>query len=505
MNLATTHCRASVGINAPLVSIETHLANGLPAFNIVGLAEKAVQESRDRVRSAIINSGFEFPARRITVSLAPADLPKHGSRYDLAIAIGILAASEQIPNHQLDQYEFAAELTLSAQLRPVHGVLPFALATKNNQKQLVIATANESEALLIEQSRVLGCQSLLELCAHLCGQKKLPFSSLSTTNVEPEHLPINSDMYDVIGQTQAKRALEIAAAGRHNMLMMGPPGSGKSMLASRLPSILPRMTEQEAIENAAILSIAGHSLQQESWKIRRYRQPHHTCSGVALVGGGSNPMPGEISLAHHGVLFLDEIAEFNSKVLDVLREPLETGKITLSRAARQAEYPAQFQLIAAMNPCKCGYADDPQRHCGACSPSQIKRYQGKLSGPLRDRIDIQLQIPALSSEELINPTQARGDSSATIQQRVEAAYQKQLQRQGCSNNTLGQKMLHQVCQLTKLDQELLSNAIDKLQLSARAYHRILRVARSIADLGQCEQINTQHLSEAISYRRLDRQ
>lgn len=503
MTLATTYCRATVGVSAPLVVIETHLANGLPAFNIVGLAEKAVQESKERVRSALANCGFEFPARRITVALGPADLPKHGGRYDLAIAIGILAASEQLPHQRLEQYEFAAELTLSGQLKPIQGILPLALSTRNANRHLVIAPENIDEAMLVENLKAYAPDHLLAICKHLAELEKLSLGkAVARDAVHLQQLP---DMADVKGQAQAKRALEIAAAGQHNMLMIGPPGSGKSMLASRLPSILPELNEDQAIESAAIYSIAGQPLDQHNWRQRKIRQPHHTSSGVALVGGGSTPKPGEISLAHNQILFLDEVVEFNPKVLEVLREPLETGQISISRANAKIDFPARFQLIAAMNPCRCGYANDPERHCGSCSAIQIQRYQGRLSGPLRDRIDIQIEVPAMSSQELLANNARKEIPSSEIKQRVMLAHAFQQQRQACSNAHLSHKQLENVCQLSSTDQVLLSKAIDQLKLSARAYHRILRVARTIADLDDSAEIATRHLTEAIGYRRFDQQ
>lgn len=500
MSLATTYCRAQLGIEAPLVTVETHLANGLPAFNIVGLPEKAVQESRDRVRSALINSGFEFPARRITVNLAPADIPKQGARFDLAIATGILVASQQLPGDTLGRLEIIGELTLSGSVRPVCGVLPMAVACSNQGHTLVVPRANADEACLVSALEVLAVTSLLQLCAHLTGRERLTVQTGSQRDPSAWQGP---DLNEVRGQPQARRALEIAAAGRHNLLMQGPPGTGKSMLAARLPGILPPMTEAEAMQTAAIHSVAGLPVTPASWLTRPFRSPHHTSSGVALVGGSSVPRPGEISLAHNGVLFLDELPEFDRRVLDVLREPMETGHIVISRAARSAEYPARFQLVAAMNPCKCGYLNDAQKRCAQCTPESAARYQSRISGPLRDRIDIQIEVPAIATRELLERG-CPGESSATVRERVITAHGRQLRRQGCSNADLQHADLEHHCQLSRTGHGLLASAIEKLGLSARAYHRILRMARSIADLDESDMITEVHLSEAIGYRRLDR-
>ena len=500
MSLATTHCRAALGIEAPPVTVETHLANGLPAFNIVGLPEKAVQESRDRVRSALLNSGFEFPARRITVNLAPADIPKQGARFDLAIAIGILVASGQLPGERLAGLELLGELTLGGEVRPVKGVLPVAIAAARHNHRLALSADNCSEAALVGGLELLPLAHLLELAAHLCGQERItPYEQTNTPGEDLQH----PDLADVRGQQHAKRALEIAACGRHNLLMMGPPGTGKSMLAARLPGILPPLSEAEALATAAVRSIAGVHCDDSNWRVRPFRAPHHTSSGAALVGGSSNPRPGEISLAHNGVLFLDELPEFDNRVLEVLREPMESGHIVISRAARSARFPARFQLVAAMNPCKCGYAGDEKRACAQCSAETAARYQSRISGPLRDRIDIQIEVPAIDTRELLDEAPPT-ESSATVRERVHQAWQRQLDRQGCSNAELANGPLLQHCRLQAGDRQLLSDAIDRLGLSARAYHRILRVARSIADLQGSEGIRQPHLGEAIGYRRLDR-
>jgi len=502
MSLAVTYSRASEGVDAPLVTVEVHLANGLPSLSIVGLPEMAVRESKDRVRGALLTSHFEFPPRRTTINLAPADLPKEGGRFDLAIAIGILAASEQLPKEPLSRYEFVGELALSGELRAVQGILPLALAVRNSGRALILPTANAAEAALVNGLTIYPADHILEVCSELNGtsplaiyQKNLTYKA-ATESEQP-------DLADVHGQQQARRALEIAAAGGHSLLMIGPPGTGKSMLASRLPSILPEMSEQEALETATIASISGKPINIDNWRQRPFRTPHHTCSGVALVGGGSNPRPGEISLSHNGVLFLDELPEFDRRVLEVLREPLESGKITISRAARQADFPAKFQLIAAMNPCPCGYLGDPNGRC-RCTLDQVTRYRNRISGPLLDRIDMQIEVPRLPTEQLMQASHSNNTSSAEVRQRTSQARQRQLKRSGCPNHALNSRQINQFCALDAASQHLLSQACERLGLSARAYHRILKLARTIADLADSKQIELTHLSEAINYRKFDR-
>lgn len=499
MSLAIVYTRAQVGIDAPLVSVEVHLSGGLPGLFIVGLPEAAVKESKDRVRGAILNSQFEFPARRITINLAPADLPKEGGRFDLPIALGILAASGQIKRERLGQYEFLGELALGGELRGIRGALPAALACRDARRTLLVPGDNADEALLVSGITVLGAAHLLEVCRQLATGAAL-HPPTARPRPSPESI-LERDLSDVRGQHHAKRALEIAAAGGHNLLLIGPPGTGKTMLASRLPGIMPPLSEVEALETAAIASISAQGLDLRQWGIRPFRAPHHTASAVALVGGGGQPRPGEISLAHHGVLFLDELPEYDRHVLDVLREPLESGRITISRAARQADFPARFQLVAAMNPCPCGYLGDAERRCG-CGPEQVRRYRARVSGPLVDRIDLHIEVPRLAHRLLRGDTPE--ESSAAVRARVCAARDRQLRRASKANSALGTREIERHCALNDADHRLLEQALERLGLSPRAYHRILKVARTIADLAGSDGIRTPHLTEAISYRALDR-
>jgi len=504
-SLAVVHSRAQVGVQALPVTIEVHMTNVSSSrasrLSIVGLPEAAVKESQDRVRSALLNSQFEFPVRRrITINLAPADLPKEGGRFDLAIALGILAASQQIPADNLYQYEFLGELALSGEVRPVRGVLPMALEARHEKRQVVVPFENATEASMVSAVSILPVKHLLDICGHLQNTAPItPFCTDHTPDpVAVTHVP---DLSDVRGQHHAKRALEVAAAGGHNLLMLGPPGTGKTMLASRLPGILPPMTESEALETATLASIGLGGFDASVWGIRPFRSPHHTASGVALVGGGSQPRPGEISLAHNGILFLDELPEFDKRVLEVLREPLESGSITISRAAHQAEFPANFQLVAAMNPCPCGYLGDANNRC-QCNLQQISRYRAKISGPLLDRIDLHIEVPNLPRSELRQDVVR--ESSAEVRARVVAARERQLQRSGKPNNLLGNREIEQFCRLNEADERLLDSAIEQLGLSARAWYRILKVARTIADFVGSENIQTSHLTEAITYRHLER-
>lgn len=504
MPLSIIKTRAALGLSAPLVTVETHISGGLPSLSIVGLPETAVKESRDRVRSAIINSQFEFPLGRITIHLGPAELAKEGGRYDLAIALSILAASNQVPPDRLNQLEVYGELALSGKVQPVKALLPSCIECFQNNHTAVVPHQNLAEACLPENCKCIAVKDLAQICAHLNNmhvletQSHCPIIASSYSQAEVQDQP---DLSDIKGQPQAKRALEVAAAGGHNLLMSGPPGTGKTMLASRLGSILPDVSHEEALEIAKVQSLSNTSLAQ-NWKQRPFRSPHHTASSAALVGGGSNPRPGEITLASLGILFLDELPEFDRKVLEVLREPLESGEITISRAKHQVTYPANFQLVAAMNPTPCGKQCQPEDTC-YCTPQKIEKYRSKISGPLLDRIDLQIEVNAISKDVLLHQNHSQEETSHQVKTRVSQARQIQLDRAGKTNHLLNSKEIARYCKIQSQDAQLLSQAIDRLGLSARAYHRILKVARTIADLEQSHEIATHHLTEALSYRKLD--
>jgi magnesium chelatase family protein len=504
MTLAIVRSRGLAGMVAPEVTVEVHLANGLPSFTLVGLPDTEVKEARERVRAALQNCRFEFPSRRITVNLAPAELPKESGRFDLPIALGILAASGQIASRALDRYEFAGELSLSGELRPVRGALAMAYAVSrsepaNGRHGFVLPQESAAEAALVGAVPIFGARDLLQVVAHLAadgGDERAQRLAEYRSTACPD-LPVYPDLSEVKGQQAAKRALEIAAAGGHSLLMVGPPGTGKSMLAQRLPGVLPPMTTEDALESAAVLSLSGQFVPQR-WAMRVFRAPHHSASGAALVGGGSVPKPGEISLAHHGVLFLDELPEFDRHVLEVLREPLESGHITISRAARQVDFPARFQLIAAMNPCPCGYLGH-RIHACSCTPAAIAKYQDRISGPLFDRIDMRVEVPALTDQELLD--QPDGESSEQVARRVLNARSRALSRQSCANARLTGADIDRLCRPEGAIRQLLHAASSRLGWSARAYHRVLKLARTIADLDGADALAPAHVAEAIQYRR----
>jgi len=484
-------------VEAPLITVEVHLSGGLPSMHLVGLPEAAVRESKDRVRAALINSGFKWPQSRITISLAPAELPKEGGGFDLPIALGILAASKQVRRTAFDDCEFVGELSLNGELRSVRGVLPAAIRARENKRTLIVPAVNAAEAALVKGGDKYASTSLLEVAGWLNGRLQLE-KCTSQPAVKPPKLP---DLCDVIGLPGPKRALEVAAAGHHHLLMTGPPGTGKTLLASRLPGILPPMTEHESLETAALASVSQAGLDHRKWGIRPFRTPHHSCSSVALAGGGSRPRPGEISLAHNGVLFLDELPEYGRHTLEILREPIESGRIVISRAARQSTFPARFQLITAMNPCPCGLSGDDSGRC-QCSGEQIQRYRNRISGPLLDRIDIQIEV-LRPKTSILNASTDNIESSEKVRDRVIEAHRLQLQRAGKSNALLVNNELTRFCHINGETLNLLEHASEQLCLSPRACHRILKVSRTIADLDQAENIRSEHVAEAIAFRRLN--
>jgi magnesium chelatase family protein len=494
MSVAVVLSRGLAGLEAPLVRVEAHVGGGLPQFHIVGLPETEVKEARDRVRAALATARFEWPAGRVTVNLAPADLPKESGRFDLPIAIGVLAASGQLPQRALATLELAGELALSGELRPIRGALAMTFRAHRDGRAFVLPASVAAEAALAAGARVLPAQSLLDVCAHLRGEVALePFDASTLVRAAARY----PDLADVRGQRVPRRALEIAAAGGHSILFAGPPGTGKSMLAQRIPGILPPMTQDEALEAAAVQSLAGAGFRPELFALRAFRSPHHTASAAALVGGSSPPRPGEISLAHHGVLFLDELPEFSRHVLEVLREPLESGRITISRAARQADFPARFQLVAAMNPCPCGYAGDPSLRC-KCDERQIARYRTRISGPLLDRIDLHVDVPPLPLAELASDKP--GEASAAVRERVAAARERQVERQGTANAHLPSADIVQEARADGAARRLLREAACRLGLSARGHDRVLKVARTVADLEAAADVGERHVAEALRFR-----
>jgi magnesium chelatase family protein len=502
-HIATTLCRGQLGLEAPLVQVEVNLGSGLPTFVIVGLPEAAVRESKERVRAAIENCGFELPAGRITVNLAPADLPKEGGRFDLAIALGILRASGQVVERRPPtgpQRELYGELGLSGELKPVRGLLPAAAHAMRAGHEMLVPAANLRDVLVLAERGAVCCaRHLLEACA--CVRGEAPIGSGATSAPERPAVPTEAsiDLQDVRGQYRAKRALTVAAAGSHSLLMLGPPGSGKSMLAQRLPTLLPPLTRSQALEVAMIASVSTTGFDPRSYGRRPFRSPHHTASASAIIGGGAHALPGEASLAHHGVLFLDELPEFDRRAIEALREPLETGLVGVSRASMRAHYPAAFQLVAAMNPCPCGYLGDSTITC-RCTPRQIERYRARVSGPLLDRIDLHVEVSRVSASELTGEAEPR-EASAPAAARVRRARARQLSRSGKLNRDLTPEELRKRSGLAPAARALVEQAFERLHLTARSYHRVLRVARTIADLEDSETVEPPHVAEAVQLRR----